>query len=428
MKTEKLHRAGKRFYHNFGLKFLSLLFAVILWSFVISQTNPSRAKTIVDIPISVNGLSALNAQGLTTREDLVSSPLKATVKVNVAHSDYRFVNQNMISASIDLSKITAEGSSNIPISVSFDNIGDVSLVSVEPKAANITIDRLVSKDIPVKLETSGTLKEGLVSVYPSYPETVAVKGSAYYVEKIEKAVVSVALDNLNDGDTCYSLCRFTDGTGNLINLPGQRISVDMDIQTVKEVSVDLSSAVINKDKVASGYTFNGITATNVKICAHKEILQSISSVSPKPIDVSGKDSTFSSAELEFDLPDGVTLFEGSSSSAKIDIIHKQQTKKVSRTINVSGIPQGKTVTVSNGNVTRKISSDGTVNITATVVLTGPEALLNGITANDVIVRISLVNKTDGTYEMVPVVALSSSIASGVTASLESPGQLTVTIK
>ena len=92
--------------NNMVLKLLSIVFAIILWNFVITETNPARTKNITEITVTASGLDELASRGLTTRDDLSANPITVSVKVSVAHSDYKFINENAISASIDLTKVT----------------------------------------------------------------------------------------------------------------------------------------------------------------------------------------------------------------------------------------------------------------------------------------------------------------------------------
>ena len=99
-----------------------------------------------------------------------------------------------------------------------------------------------------------------------------------------------------------------------------------------------------------------------------------------------------------------------------------------RSITVSGLTPGLTASISNGSVTRRITADGVINLTATVTLTGPASSLNEIDQNDVIIRLSLLQKEPGTYDLQPVVVLSSALGTEITAQLISPSQLSVTIR
>ena len=414
--------------NNMVLKILALVFAVILWNFVITETNPARTKNITEITVTASGADELASRGLIPRDDLTANPITVTVKVSVAHSDYKFINENAISASIDLTKVTKEGANSLPVIISFNNIGDVSLVSVTPASVNLTIDKLVSRDVPVSIRTAGELAPNLISLHPEYPETVSITGAAYYVDRIASAVVDVDLASLNDGDIVSSICHFEDESGNTIRFNGIRITADMDIQTVKEVPVSLENAVENTDLLAKGYQFNGITAEKVRICGHKDAVERISSVSPVPVDLTGKDAAFTEAPLTFNLPEGISLVPGQEPTAQIDIIEAQQSVTVERSITVSGLTPGLTASISNGSVTRRITADGVINLTATVTLTGPASSLNDLTQNDVIVRLSLLQKEAGTYDLQPVIVLSSALGTEITAQLISPSQLSVTIR
>mgnify|MGYP006909143191 CR=1 FL=1 len=52
----------RRLARNPFLKLLSLVFAIILWAMVMSQTNPDRTKVVYDVPLEITGLTELNAR------------------------------------------------------------------------------------------------------------------------------------------------------------------------------------------------------------------------------------------------------------------------------------------------------------------------------------------------------------------------------
>ncbi len=417
------------FTNNVGLKLLSILFAVILWSFVITETNQERTKQITGIPVVIEGLNELEAKGLTVRDNLTENPLTVDVKVNVSHSDYKFIDKNFISATVDISKISSECTATLPVIVSFGNVADVSLASVNPVNAAIVIDSIVSKDVPVSLSVSGELQSGLISLSPVVPHALTVSGARYYVERITKAVVGVDLSTLRDGEVLSAICDFTDEKNNSIKFAGERVNVDMDIQTVKEVPINVSASGANADKVADGYIFNGMTAGKVLICGHKNAIEKITEISAAPIDLTGKNSSFTSAPLEFILPEGISLVpDQSTPEAAINISERNTDATFTCPVLISGIPAGHSVTLTSGTFTKKYTSDGATAIKASITLTGPQNMLSSINSSDIIVKLSVANKEPGSYEMTPIVALSPSYASVVTAQLVSPSQISVTLQ
>ena len=421
MKKNKVRRsAGSYFTNNLTLKLLSVVFAIILWSFTITRTNPQRTKRISDVPITAVGLASLEESGLTLRDGDDLGNIQ--VKVSVAHSDFKLIDKNYISATVDLSKITSAGTVTVPVKVSVNSTADIGTPVANPSSISLTVDELVTKSVPVSLHESGTLKDGLISLSPSYPETVEISGSSYYVERIAKAVLDVDLSSLNDGDKVTGALRFTDEKNNAIKFTSKNITADMDVRTIKEVKINAENAIVNADRVAAGYQFESVSAGKIKICAHKILLDSIEEISPTAIDLTDKDSSFTNCALDFDLPEGVSIVPGQGTAeAEIKI------SEATSSITVSGF-DGTSASITAGKTTRRITADGVVAIEATVELSGPAPLLNAIGDADVMVRLSLSGKGAGTYELEPTVILSSAYASRITAKLTSPAQVSVTIR
>ncbi len=429
MTNSKNHRSARSFFtNNTALKIISLAFAIILWSFVTNSTNPDRTKELKEIPVVIQGLEALEEKGLTVRENLEKALPTVNIKVNVKNSDYRLVTKNVVFASIDVSEITKDGANSITVMPTFSNLANVSIESVEPQAINLTVDKIVDKEVPVIIKTTGELKEGLASVSPEYTQSIFLKGSSYYLDRIENAVADVELSKLNDGDKLSVLCRYIDKDGNAVNFDSKKIDIDMDVQTKKEVSVNASESVINSDALAPGYEFISISTGKIVLCGHSESISKITEVKTAEIDLKGKDATFSSTPVELILPEGITVLSGQENPlAKIEISQKKETVTVTRHITVSGLQAGFSASITSGDQTVYVSGDGTAQITATVSLTGPKLLLDGITEADVIVRLSLLDMGAGTYELSPVVGLSPAFASTVSAQLISPAQLSVSV-
>ena len=414
--------------NNFVLKLISLVFAIILWSFVTNSTNPDRVKTLRDVPVVLQGLEALEEKGLTVRDDFEKILPTVTVKVNVKNSDYKMVDKSVVFVSVDVSEIVKDGPNSVSVVPTFTNMINVSLASVEPQAFNITVDKILEKEVDVSLNLTGELNQDLVSVNPQYDKKIKIKGSSYYVERISDAIVDIDLSSLKDGDIISQNCRFTDSEGNAIKFKSSRITVDMDIQTKKEVSISAQNAVINADKVAKGYQFENVSTGKVFIAGHFADIQNVTEIGIQPIDLKGKDATFTSVPVELILPDGISVLQGQAEpQAKIQIVEQKKTITIKRAITISGLNDNMNATITSGNQTVSKKGNGTIKINATITLTGTESVLNILTESDVIVRLSFDNVQKGSYEMTPIVSLSATIASSVSAQLVSPTQVSVSV-
>lgn len=144
------HRTfGETVSHNFWLKVLALLFSILLWSYVINETNPVRSKIFSDLPITVNGLSELQGQRLVPLEDLSVKLPRMSVTLNIPHKELGNVNASSIQIYIDLSRVTATGRQTVPVNVVCNN-ADVRLAPYSPQNVEIVIDELASAIIPVR--------------------------------------------------------------------------------------------------------------------------------------------------------------------------------------------------------------------------------------------------------------------------------------
>lgn len=427
--ADKKKRSPRSFLlNNTALKLISLLFAIVLWSFVTNSTNPERQKTIEDVSIVVQGIEALEEKGFIIRDDLSKVLPTVDIKVNVKNSDYRHVNKNVVLASIDVSEISKDGTNSVTVIPNFSNLVDVSLSSVEPQSVTLTVDKLVKKDVPVLINKTGELKEDLVSISPEYPKTLSLEGSSYYLDRIENAVIDIDLSTLFDGAKISTICRYTDKDENAINFEGKKIDVDMDIQTKKEVSIIATDSIINKDKLADGYQFANVSTGKIVVCGHSDVISAITEVKTENIDLSGKDSSFTSTPVSLVLPEGVSVLAGQDApQAKIEIKEQTKTINVTRFITVTGLNTGLNASITSGDQTVQISSDGTAQIKATVSVTGAKLTLDNLKETDVIVRLSLLDKGVGTYELSPVVALNPALTNSITAQMVSPTQVSVSI-
>ena len=65
---EMLKQGLKSFFtKNIAIKVLSLMFAILLWGYVLMTQNPPRVKTVTDVTVSIEGEADLTTRKLTLR-------------------------------------------------------------------------------------------------------------------------------------------------------------------------------------------------------------------------------------------------------------------------------------------------------------------------------------------------------------------------
>ena len=145
--------------NNFWMKVISLVFAILIWSYVINQTNPARSAVFSDLNLSVNYEYSLRNSGLVLQNDITRLP-KIRVTMDIPYKEYRNVKASNITVYIDLSQITATGTYDLPVSASCSN-SEALITSISPSTVRVVVDDLATAEIPVIPSYTGTLPSNL---------------------------------------------------------------------------------------------------------------------------------------------------------------------------------------------------------------------------------------------------------------------------
>ena len=130
------------------MKLISLVFAIFLWYFVSSE---DRVDMNVQVPVEIVNLP---------RDLIIANQYKNTLDVTVSgpRGLIRKISQG-ISRSIDLSKGTPGNTviANEPDSITVPR--GITVLRINPTHISLVIDRLITRDLPLKAVTQGKLPE-----------------------------------------------------------------------------------------------------------------------------------------------------------------------------------------------------------------------------------------------------------------------------
>mgnify|MGYP006878442149 FL=1 len=187
--------------NNFWLKVISLVFAILIWSYVINETNPSRSAVFSDLGLSVNYEYSLRNSGLVLQNDISRLP-KIRVSMDIPYKEYRNVKASNITVYIDLSKITSTGTYELPVYASCSN-SEAVITSVSPSTVSVVVDNLATAEIPIIPSYSNTLPDNLYMQSEAVisPGVLNISGPENYVSKIAAAKVDIDLSVMTDGYT-----------------------------------------------------------------------------------------------------------------------------------------------------------------------------------------------------------------------------------
>ena len=225
---------------------LSVLIAFGLWLYVITSVSPGSEDTYDDVPVILSGETVLQERGLMITS--VSSDT-VTLKLSGNRSDLAQVNRGNITVKADLSKIYEPGSQlQMSYSISFPgNLPGNAFVieSKNPGYLYVTVERRVTKEVPVEIQWIGSAPEGYLSDRENSTldyTSVSVTGPESVTARIEKAVIQADLTDQPESISQsfrYTLC---DGEGNpvdaeLITTNVEEVRLDVRIQKVKDITL-----------------------------------------------------------------------------------------------------------------------------------------------------------------------------------------------
>ncbi|TAM58216.1 hypothetical protein EPN52_11295 [bacterium] len=182
---------GGFFRRNLKLKALSLALAILAWAYLTYGANPGVRAGItqqVEVPIVVRNLAA----------GLVAQPVAQTVTVIVSGDRGPFdapASKEFV-AYVDLHGLSTGTFSLVPRVV---GPKDINVERVRPASIVVSVDRLVSRRLPVTVQYRGRPQGSATVGANVVPTTVLVRGPASQLSRIVIVAAEVPGDRLTVG-------------------------------------------------------------------------------------------------------------------------------------------------------------------------------------------------------------------------------------
>lgn len=411
-----LKRFGLSFRRNWGLKLVSLLFAVILWNYVITEQDPVRSVPYNDIKIvfDQNSITQLNNTGFTVLGSLPD--LTVDVVIDLARNQYQNLSRESIQARVSLAGITSAGEKELKITVSTP-IGSIKSQSMS--SMKVVVEELDKRLVPVDWKPEGDLPEGYWMGDPTItPRVVEITGAVSLVNKVAKARIVVDLTGLTESLSASREFELLDKEGNVLDPAGLKLTqsnciVDLEVLPTKRIKVDASKSL--NGSVAKGYSIKGqpeVLPTEIVIAGPKAILDTIGSIAPEPIDITGAASDVSVSKPLI-LPKGVRAVGESTVTVLVKVEQ-----------NMTDVPlEGLTVHVLN--LAPGLKVDGK-QLRANVMATCPELLASQLNASMITLTVDATGLDARTHTLT-IRAEYDAEETGITAIVINPESILVTI-
>jgi YbbR domain-containing protein len=372
--------------------FLALALSAAVWILAITAEDPADVRAYpYPIPIEIIGQDPSFI--------LTNDPVKQlTINLRAPKSVWTnlLTDRESVRAVVDLSELSA-GPHNVPVQVQIVQ-RPVEIVSFSPSSVDVSLDLLLNKSMPIKLETRGEPAVGYMAETPIISKSsVTISGSETLVKRVVEVRAVLDLAQVQEDIERTMSLQALDVNG----LPVNGISMNPDrVQVTEKITQrggyrNVVVKVVTNGNIANGYRLTNISAYPPTV--------TVFSADPKLVDdLPGYVETTSmnlagirddkDVRVSLTLPPGVSIVGDQTVNVQIGVstIESSITLNYMR-VEVIGLGQG---------LTTKASPE-----TVDVILSGPIPLLDTLKASDVRVFVDMTDDPVGTYQRTPQVEI-----------------------
>lgn len=380
--------------HNFAYKFLSVLIALGLWSYVL-YANPSitREKTLSGVDITVSGQSVLSSRGLALSTDLASALSSARLTVRVSQSAFPLVSADNVHVEMDLSSLRKTGRQSVRLRGT-STYGTVT--QVWPESVEVEVENQDQRYVPVNAQITGDRADGYwYNVSRVNPSQITVTGPTTLVQKVSSAQVDVDVTGRTSAGSRVEQLRLLDAHGDevtadyALSRSTNSVTVTIDIYPTKQISVTAAPGESVEGSVRRGYTLEsiGVNPNTVMIAADQSLLDTLDHLSVEPIDVSNADRSFTRI-INIAMLKDIKYLSSDQVSATVNIVEQQLTRRYTNLqATLNGVKDGLHASWTSPKLEVK--------------LVGPYSAVQSLSRNDLVIWVDLSGYGTGVYD-VPV--------------------------
>jgi YbbR domain-containing protein len=392
---------------DLGRAGFALGLSVILFVFVLNETNPETTRTTdFSIPIEVVN----RPPGLVVMDQPPSVQLRVRGPLEVLNRlrPTSFVAQvDASGARAGLNRLTVNARPTDP---------EVRNVEAVPGQVELQLEEIQERSLPVRVDTTGQVPSGyLLGVPRAEPSRVTVSGPASIVQRAVEAVVEVSVERVTVTINGAYTPRIVDARSNeigevTVRTPAVNVEVPITQQAqFKEIGVRPKI----QGRPAPGYFLEPVevdppTATLV---GEPSALEGASFVETAPVDVNGLSSTVVRRLALVPPPNTLLLQQGQT----VDVTIRVSPLIISQTLrvapSVANLSSGLAFTVQPDSVE--------------VTISGPAPTLSSLTARDFRVSLDVGGLSSGRHEIEPKV---ENLPSGMTLERVEPNRVAVELR
>lgn len=290
---------------NTTMKLFSIIFALLLFSYVRNEVDPETTETLKGIPVRYDNVLYLKDNDL-----VLMSPNELTVNVTLKGktSDMRNIRKEAIVAYVDF-KNTEAGEQKIPIFINVLDKG-IRAEKFEPDSAIFKIDEKINKNMKVNINTVGSLAKDYVLGKMSTETEVEVTGAKSVIDTIDKLVCTVNISGISETTILTEkVMVYNKNQEEVDDVTINPEKIEVGIPVLKTETVPIKVRPFgNSDKVNESQIVVDPNAVLIK--GNSAVINKVREISTVPFNI--KDLEKGPISIKLDLPEGVSLVDATN--------------------------------------------------------------------------------------------------------------------
>ncbi|MCT4619510.1 MAG: CdaR family protein [Marinisporobacter sp.] len=299
----KLNIENSRFFsRNTTPKMISIIFAMMLWLYVMGEVNPQSVIELNNVDVGLLNIEDLQQSGLVV---MGQKDFTVNVKISGRRNELYKIGPKDVLVRADLRGFH-EGVNSVPVEVSTPP--NVELVDISPKQIKITLDEIVKMQKNVEVKTTSKPTEGFeVGEAFISLEKVIVEGPESLVNTVTKVIAEVNVSDRQEDIIEKLPLKAVNRDGKEVSgveVKNKYADITLPILRIKEVPIDISY----EGEAKKGFKITNITLSQDKVMikGKKEIIEGIQKIKAKTVNLSRLDQTVRK-DVSLILPEGVNM-------------------------------------------------------------------------------------------------------------------------
>jgi len=307
--------------NDISIKIISLLFAIVLWFYIIQVQSPEVEKTVKDVPVLFTQMAEIENRNLMLINDK-----EYTVDLRIRGQRKYLVNlnKNNLSVSADVSNIESTGTHSVYTNVVIP-YGNVEIVNQKPSVITVIADEIVEEEKEIRVKTDGKPASGYhVGKIKTTPEKIKIRGAKSIVGGIDHVSATVDVSGKSEDISAVEPLELIGSTNTVIDstyvtLAQETIELHCEILKKKTVKI-VPRFADNVKHENGGYTLDDNSVKSVEVAGAVSLIDRLEEIETQIIT---REMITEDEEVEvlLNLPAGIESLDGNKISLKLKKVH-----------------------------------------------------------------------------------------------------------